>query len=86
MIISAIFQLGLGITIINRITDQQIMVKKEMKLSFLNYGIQSDVTQRWNSFQSEVGNHLQNLYIKSIVKKITILRYFFYHKLVIYLL
>ncbi|KAL4121761.1 hypothetical protein QTP88_014210 [Uroleucon formosanum] len=54
MIISAIFQLGLGITIINRATDQQIMVKKEMKKSFLSYGIQSDVTQRWNSFQSEV--------------------------------
>lgn len=54
MIISAIFQLGLGIIIINRKTDQEIMVKKEMKLSFLNYNIQSDVTQRWNSFQSEV--------------------------------
>lgn len=54
MIISAIFQLGLGITIINRIIDQHIMVKKEMKLSFLSYGTQSDVTQRWNSFQSEV--------------------------------
>lgn len=54
MIISAIFQLGFGITIINRIADQQSMVKKEMKSSFLNYGIQSDVTQRWNSFQSEV--------------------------------
>ncbi|KAL5243680.1 hypothetical protein ACI65C_011090 [Semiaphis heraclei] len=53
MIISAIFQLGFGITIINRIADQQSMVKKEMKSSFLNYGIQSDVTQRWNSFQSE---------------------------------
>lgn len=54
MIISAIFQLGLGIIIINRKTDQETMVKKEMKLSFLNYNIQSDVTQRWNSFQSEV--------------------------------
>lgn len=54
MIISAIFQLGLGITIINRVTNQQIMVKKEMKKSFLSYGIQSDVTQRWNSFQTEV--------------------------------
>jgi len=54
MIISAIFQLGLGITMINRVIDQQTMVKKEMKLSFLSYGIQSDVTQRWNSFQSEV--------------------------------
>jgi len=54
MIISAIFQLGLGITFINRITDQQTMVKKEMKLSFLSYGIQSDVTQRWNLFQLEV--------------------------------
>ncbi|CAH1725472.1 unnamed protein product [Aphis gossypii] len=53
MIISAIFQLGLGIIIINRKTDQETMVKKEMKLSFLNYNIQSDVTQRWNSFQSE---------------------------------
>ncbi|XP_015379535.1 PREDICTED: uncharacterized protein LOC107173487, partial [Diuraphis noxia] len=65
MIISAIFQLGLGITIINRITDQQTMVKKEMKLSFLNYGIQSDVTQRWNSFQSELsccGLHGGNSY------------------------
>eukprot|EP00102_Acyrthosiphon_pisum_P023485 XP_016660695.1 PREDICTED: uncharacterized protein LOC100572098 isoform X2 [Acyrthosiphon pisum] len=65
MIISAIFQLGLGITMINRVTDQQTMVKKEMKLSFLNYGIQSDVTQRWNSFQSELsccGLHGGNSY------------------------
>ncbi|XP_022161527.1 uncharacterized protein LOC111027451 [Myzus persicae] len=65
MIISAIFQLGLGITIINRIIDQHIMVKKEMKLSFLSYGTQSDVTQRWNSFQSELsccGLHGGNSY------------------------
>jgi len=54
MMISAIFQLGLGIIIFNRITDQETMVKKEMKSSFLSYDIQSDVTQRWNSFQSEV--------------------------------
>ncbi|XP_060839988.1 uncharacterized protein LOC132921143 [Rhopalosiphum padi] len=53
MMISAIFQLGLGIIIFNRITDQETMVKKEMKSSFLSYDIQSDVTQRWNSFQSE---------------------------------
>ncbi|XP_025197389.1 uncharacterized protein LOC112596109 [Melanaphis sacchari] len=53
MIISAIFQLGLGIIIINRKIDQETMVKKEMKLSFLSYDIQLDVTQRWNSFQSE---------------------------------
>lgn len=54
MIVSGIFQLGLGITIINRIADQQTMVKTEMKLSFSNYGIHSDVTQGWDSFQSEV--------------------------------
>ncbi|XP_060860775.1 uncharacterized protein LOC132938116 isoform X2 [Metopolophium dirhodum] len=65
MIISAIFQLGLGITMINRVIDQHTMVKKEMKLSFLSYGIQSDVTQRWNSFQSELsccGLHGGNSY------------------------
>lgn len=54
MIFDALFQFGLGLTIINRESDQEIMVKKEMKLSFLSYSIQSDVTQRWDGFQSEV--------------------------------
>lgn len=56
MITSALFQFGLGITIINRKADQEIMVKKEMKFSFLSYGIQSNITEHWNEFQSEVSN------------------------------
>lgn len=61
MIFDALFQFGLGLTIINRKADQEIMVKKEMKSSFLSYGIQSDITQRWNGFQSEVSDFLLNI-------------------------
>lgn len=56
MITGALFQFGLGITIINRKADQEIMVKKEMKFSFLSYDIESDVTQHWNEFQLDVSN------------------------------
>lgn len=56
MIANALFQFGLGVTIINTKFDQEIMVKKEMKFSFLSYGIKSDITKRWNEFQSEVSN------------------------------
>jgi len=63
MIISALFQFGIGITLINRRADQEIMVKKEMKLSFLSYSIQSEITQRWNEFQSEVSNFLFEVFI-----------------------
>lgn len=54
MIFSAVFQFGLGITLINRKADQIINLRKEMKASFLSYGILSDVTKRWDEFQSEV--------------------------------
>lgn len=56
MIASALFQYGLGITIINRTAVQGVMVKKEMKSSYLSYGIQSNITERWNEFQSEVSD------------------------------
>lgn len=61
MIFGALFEFGLGLTIINRKADQEIMVKKEMKSSFLSYGIQSDITQRWNEFQLEVSDFLLNI-------------------------
>lgn len=56
MIASALFQYGLGIKIINRTAVQDVMVKKEMKSSYLSYGIQSNITERWNEFQSEVSD------------------------------
>lgn len=56
MIVNALFQFGLGITIINTNSNQEIMVKKEMIFSFLSYGIRSDTTERWNNFQSEVSD------------------------------
>lgn len=56
MVVSAVFQFGLGITINNRKAEQEVTVKKEMKSSFLNYNIQTDITQRWNKLQSEVSD------------------------------
>jgi len=57
MIFSALFQCGLGIRIINRKANQEIMVRKEMKSSFLSYYEQSqDSKHRWDEFQLEVSN------------------------------
>jgi len=54
--INAIFQFGIGKTLIHRKTNRIIMIKKKMKLSFLNYNNQSEVVQHWDEFQSEVSN------------------------------
>lgn len=62
MIFCALFQCGLAITIIKRKSDQEIMVRKEMKLSFLNYYNRQldDIKHRWDEFQSEVSDFLIN--------------------------
>lgn len=55
MFISALFQCGLGIRIINCKAMQEIMVRKEMKSSFLSYNETSrDAKHRWDEFQTEV--------------------------------
>lgn len=62
MISIALFQFGLGITIINRKAVKEIMVKKEMKLVFSCYGTQSNITQNWNKMQSEVSDFYNFIY------------------------
>ncbi|XP_050529241.1 uncharacterized protein LOC126898874 [Daktulosphaira vitifoliae] len=53
MIASGWFQFGLGIVIINRRVDQEMLVKNEMKISFLSYSTEADIKRRWNEFQFE---------------------------------
>lgn len=80
MIVSALFQFGLGMIIINRKADQEILVKKEMKHSFLNYGLQSRQSDmRWIKFEEEVSDLRLNTYAYLLYLPIFIFMYLATH-------